>query len=164
VRFESLFSTTQSVDNQGHITASTNGLNDVIDHPTGFGLGANPATGVRNHTTNATNTENSYLGVGTELGDAAMFCFIGLYLALLVELRRRSHEPGEAAKLAGASWLAGCGLLVGGLFLPIWPDFPVALTYWGLAGFATMKPAIDAEPYDALESPDQADLLTKISR
>ncbi|MBV9486101.1 MAG: O-antigen ligase family protein [Frankiaceae bacterium] len=158
----------QTEDNQQHITRTTNGFNSLLRHPAGFGLGANPATGVRSQTANATNTENSYLGVGSELGAAGMLCFIGFYVATLVELRRRAQGESETAKLAGASWLAGFGLLVGGLFLPIWISFPVALTFWGLAGLGLARPAADDDELSSglphtVATPRQSETATPVS-
>lgn len=138
-RFDQLFGSHQTTDEQGHVSSSTNGFHDLLHHPAGFGLGANPATGARSSTGNVTDTENSYLTVSSELGVAGMLCFIGMYLALLSKLSRARSLPGEVGRLASASWLAGCGLLVGGFFLPIWLDFAAALTFWGLAGVATAR-------------------------
>jgi hypothetical protein len=156
-RFDSLFSTTQDADNQSHKTASLAGLNQVIQHPVGRGLGANPATGLRNHTSNATVSEDSYLQVGTELGLWGMLTFIGLYIAMLVRLRRRASQPGEYGDLAAGCWLAGCGLLIGGLFLHVWISLPLSLSFWGLAGLAIghtrpppPSPSLVREPHAAL--------------
>lgn len=138
-RFDSLIGNSHDTDNQNHISASRAGLNEVLHHPEGRGLGANPATGLRNQTTNVVVTENSYLQVGTELGAVAMLLFIGMYIALLARLRRIARRDDESGRLAAACWLAGSGLFVGGFFLQIWPAFAVSLTFWGLAGIATAK-------------------------
>jgi O-antigen ligase len=124
---------------QGNSTAvhennSRVAFESVVTHPLGRGLGANPATGLRNNTSNVIDAEDSYLQVGTELGLAAMLAFVGMYLSLLWQLRKAARIPGEHGRLAGAMWMVGGGLFVGGFFLHIWISLPIGLTFWGLAG------------------------------
>ncbi len=149
-RFTSIFSSSSSADdNQSHIQRTWAGFNDVVAHPAGRGLGANPGSGVRFHTTNALISENSYLQVGTELGVAGMVLFILMYLALLRELWRRARDPGPGGELPAAMFAAAGGLLVGSFFIHVWTSFPVALAFWGLSGVvapARVEPAPDAVP------------------
>jgi hypothetical protein len=134
-RFDSLFGgNATGEDNQDHYQATRSGFDEVFAHPTGRGLGANPGTGERFHTTILTVTENSYLQVGTELGVGGMVVFVLMYLAALRELWRRSRDPGDGGELAAALLAAGGGLLIGGLFLQIWIEIPISLTFWGLVG------------------------------
>lgn len=149
-RFEGIFTastpTYGGIDDAEHKQRTLSALNDVIHHPVGKGLGANPATGQRNLTSNLTYTENAYLQIGTEVGAAAMLLFVGMYLALLVRLRRVANLGGEFGSLAGGCWLAGCALFVGGFFLPVWLSLPVSMTFWGLAGLAAGVPVVDSPP------------------
>ncbi|HVT20081.1 MAG TPA: O-antigen ligase family protein [Mycobacteriales bacterium] len=135
-RFASAFAGSSNADNQIHQQRSESALKLVLHHPAGQGLGANPATGLRNDTSNAVTSENSYLQVGTELGVHSMIVFVLMYLVLLFTLRARSKIRDEAGGMAGGAWLAGAGLFVAGFFLHVWTSIPVSLTYWGLAGVA----------------------------
>lgn len=155
-RLASAFSgTSQNVDNQTHAQRSESAYHLVLHHPAGEGLGANPATGARDQTSNSVKSENSYLQVGTELGIAGMLAFVAMYLALLYKLRWRSRFHDEAGGLAGASWLAGMGLFVGGFFLHVWINYPVSLTYWGLAGISLAVPPPAPSPQPAAALPGQ---------
>ncbi|HVY08733.1 MAG TPA: O-antigen ligase family protein [Mycobacteriales bacterium] len=133
-RFASIFNSSSTEDNQTHSKLSRQGWTEVLSQPVGLGLGANPATGHRFHTSNSTTTENSYLQVGTELGLGGMGLFIFMYLSVLRELWRRRWAAGAEGDLAVALFAAGCGFAVGGLFLQIWNNFPVSLPFWGLIG------------------------------
>ncbi len=124
----------QNTDNQEHLTASTDAFSAVLHHPAGYGLGANPVTGLRFDSSIARTSENSYLQVGTELGVAAMLLFIAMFLLLLARLRRVWTGDDDPSGLGGGMWLAGWALAFGGMFLHVWTSFPVALTFWGLAG------------------------------
>jgi hypothetical protein len=42
-------------------------------------------------------------------------------------------------------WLAGWGLFITGMFLHVWTSFPVALTFWGIAGAAIGPPLTPEE-------------------
>jgi hypothetical protein len=154
-RFASIFSSSSSDDNQEHIARTRAGFNTVIAHPVGSGLGANPGTGVRYHTTNVTIPESSYLQVGIELGLAGMVAFVLMFLGMLYEVWRRARDPGPDGELPAAVFAAGGGLLVGGLFLHIWTSFPVALAFWGMCGavLAATDSARAAQPPDPREEP-----------
>jgi hypothetical protein len=153
-RFSDIGST-NNTDNQHHTSATIGGITDIVIHPQGRGLGANPVTGQRYGTSNSTDTENSYLQVGTELGLAGMIAFIGMYLSLLTRLWRRARAPGARGHLAAASWLAGGGLLVGGLFLQVWDSFSLSLTFFGLAGIALYRYDEERAPNPSSEPPPE---------
>jgi hypothetical protein len=135
-RFESIWTHSDSADNQSHVDRSRSGFHSVFDHPGGKGLGANPATGLRYGTGNfnGLSAENAYLTVGIELGIAGMVAFITMCLLLLRALLRAARGPTDARPAAAAMWLAGGGLMIGGLFLQVWASLPVSMTFWGLAG------------------------------
>ena len=133
-RFATLFNGSHDKDNKVHSENSRAGLHSVLTHPAGKGLGANPATGQRFGTSNFTDTENSYLQVGTEIGAAGMLAFVAMYLALLWDLLGKARKKSQEGELPTALLAAGIGLFVGGFFLQIWISFPVALTFWGLSG------------------------------
>jgi hypothetical protein len=78
-------------------------------------------------------SEDAYLQVGNEIGIIAMVLFMLLLLSLAGHLRR---APPNDVVAPNALFAATCGLIVGGLFLHVWLDYPTALTLWGIAGVA----------------------------
>jgi O-antigen ligase len=137
-RFSNVFNTNNS-DSVGHVSATIGGTTKVAEHPTGLGLGANPATGNRFGTSNSSDTENSYLQVGTELGVAGMVFFIGMYISMLRLLWQRSRQRTPLGNLAAGAWLAAWALFIGGLFLQAWDSFEGPLTFAALTGAALYK-------------------------
>ncbi|HVY09136.1 MAG TPA: O-antigen ligase family protein [Mycobacteriales bacterium] len=144
-RFSTTFQTSGSPDNLRHEIALRSSASKIIHDPLGAGLGSNPATGQRFGTSTVTFSENSYLQVGVELGAAGMIAFVGAYLALLARLRNEAKRRTDRSSVAGGMWLAGWGLFITGMFLHVWTSFPVALTFWGIAGAAIGPPLTPEE-------------------
>ena len=128
-----------------HRASSFAALNAVVAQPFGRGLGANPVTGGRFDVDTRITAENAYLQVGAEVGLLAMALFVCMLLLLLARLRDRALCSHATSDLAGALWLAGWGLAVGGFFLHVWLSLPTALTFWGLAGAALGRVEPDAQ-------------------
>jgi len=140
--------TTADNSSAGHLSRFSVGLQTLAHHPLGQGLGTGAGTGQRYHLLNTTIPENAYLQVGDEVGILPMTMFIALTLTMLGYLRRaarRSNEP-----LVTAAWAAGTGLAIGGLFLQTWLAFPVAWTFWGIAGAAV---GLAGRSHDPIEQP-----------
>lgn len=146
----------QSSDNQEHLTALQDSVENILRQPQGLGLGANPATGLRFGTSIARTSENAYLQVGIELGAAAMLLFVAMLLLLLGQLRRVWTGRRDPTGLGAGVWLAGWGLALGGMFLHVWLGIATALTFWGLAGAVLgSQCAVDGESVGAVTDPDQ---------
>jgi hypothetical protein len=130
-----------------HTTATGHALHVALHQPLGLGLGADPASGEQQGSTNAVTAEDAYLQVSIELGWLGLVLFVGLYAGGLRELRQRSR--GGPPPVAAAVLAAGVGLAVGGLFLHVWLDFQTSLTFWPLAGAACALErdrAVEASP------------------
>lgn len=154
LRFGNVFNVSSNSDNQGHLAAVQQSLRLITSHPAGLGLGANPVTGQLYTTSNLTISEDAYLQVGTELGIAAMLCFILMIWFLLRTLIRtaRSATSSVRGSLAGGMWLAGVALAIGGLTLHVWTSLAVSLTFWSLCGVALSQP-LASDSAAAIESP-----------
>jgi O-antigen ligase len=115
-----------------HVDSLRNGVDSVVAHPFGQGLGTSAGVGQRFQVQDATVTENYYLQVGVEVGILGLGIFVALTLAML----RRLNRAAKAVPDLGISAVRGAavGLAVGAFFLHTWNDFGVAWTLWGLAG------------------------------
>ena len=132
-RATSAFSGDQSA--AGHRSASLEALSSIVHEPLGRGLGTNPVTGQRFHVARQLDSENAYLQVGTELGLLAMLVFVGMFVSLLLALRRRARAE-DGIGIASPMLAAGVGLGLVGFFLHVWLDLATALVFWSLAGVA----------------------------
>ena len=124
------------VSAQGHLDAVRAGFETLVHHPAGLGLGTQPGIGERFSVRGTVTAEDYYLGLGDEAGVQSVVLFVGVYVLLLLELRRRSRSPGAVGSFSGAIWAAGWGLAAGALFLHVWLDVTLALSFWALAAFA----------------------------
>jgi hypothetical protein len=121
------------------VAAHSNSLGDSIsslrDNPLGQGLGTGPAVGAARFQVQQVVAENAYLQVGNEMGVVTMTVFVVLLIAVLRRLRARDGTlPHDV--LRAAAWQAGVALAIGGLFLHVWINIPVAWIWWGGAGLA----------------------------
>jgi O-antigen ligase len=115
-----------------HVDSFKKGVDAVIAHPIGQGLGTSAGVGQRFQVQGTTITENYYLQVGVEMGIMALVIFVALTLAMLRRLNRAAKAQPDLGIAAVRG--AAVGLAVGALFLHTWIDFAVAWTLWGLAG------------------------------
>ena len=121
---------------QAHVTALRAGFDTAVAHPLGLGLGSQPGIGSRFSVAGTVTAEDYYLGLADEVGVVAALLFVATFLLLLRELRRRSRSPGSVGSFAGALWAAAVGLAVGAVFLHVWLDVTLALSFWGVAAVA----------------------------
>jgi O-Antigen ligase len=124
------------VSARAHVTAFRAGMDTIVQHPLGLGLGSQPGIGSRFGVNGTVTAEDYYLGLGDEVGLLSALLFIGVVVLVLVELRRRARAPGAVGSFAGAVWAAGVGLAIGALFLHIWLDIALSLSFWGVAALA----------------------------
>lgn len=134
--------------NQGHLTASRRGLQDVLRRPFGSGPGtAGPASLYNLHP--ARIAENYYLQIGQEVGVIG----IGLFVAINVLVGRQLlRQPSLLARILFASLL---GISIVNLLSHAWTDDTLCYVWWGLAGIALAVPAVK-NPETLQESPGAA--------
>jgi O-antigen ligase len=135
------------VSAQAHVTAFRAGVDAIVQHPLGRGLGTQPGIGSRFGVNGTVTAEDYYLGLGDEVGVVSGVLFIAVVVLLLVELRRRARASGAVGSFAGAVWAAGMGLAVGALFLHIWLDVALSLSFWGVAALASHDRWLAVEPH-----------------
>lgn len=110
-----------------HFVAWTEGINQMLAHPLGLGLGsAGPAS---YRTLTPIIPESWYLQVGVELG----FIGLALFIAVLVAIAKKLHTADPAIL---ASFL---GVLAIAFFLHTLEDSAVSLTLFTLIGLALTK-------------------------
>ena len=123
-------------DATDHVSSTTSGLRNLASHPLGLGIGTAPGVGNRFNVSGQLTAENAYLQVGDELGVPELVIFVALLFLIVRRLSRAEAGDDEAAPLARGLRLAAVALAVGGLFLHVWLDFGLAITFWGGAGLA----------------------------
>lgn len=74
--------------------------------------------------------ENQFLMIIFETGLLGFGAFISLFVMVLWQIKKRQASTW----LSPAIYLSGLGLALIALFLPVFVDYTVALTWWGLAG------------------------------
>lgn len=103
----------------------------ILHEPIGKGSGyTNYGGRIGQESSYIGSTENSYLQVGLELG----WIGIALFVSLLYYTHKACKSFPKKHRLVFISLLS-CILMVG-LFIPIWTDEVVSLTWWGLFGVA----------------------------
>jgi hypothetical protein len=122
--------------NEGHISALTTSMHDVVRQPFGDGPGtAGPAsqhnTGHRERI-----AENYYVQVAQETGWLGLALLVCIFVLVAWELYLRL--PGSCLALVLFASLAG--LAVVNLLGHAWTDDSVAFVWWGLAGIALAVP------------------------
>lgn len=108
-----------------HFSYKLGGLQHLGSHPLGTGPGSAGAVGAALQDGPYINTESAYLDIAAQYGWVGLSLVIGLLGATAAILKSR---PGSRVALAGL-----IGLLVGGLFIPIFSNLPVTM----LAGLLT---------------------------
>jgi len=121
---------------QDHITSFRVGVQTLVHHPLGQGLGTSPGIAQRFDLGGRVTSENYYLQVGDELGMHTMLAFVALTVLLLRRLKQAAHRPAPPFDTASAVRAAAVALAIGAFLLHIWQDFSVALTFWAIAGAA----------------------------
>jgi hypothetical protein len=123
-------STGASVDsNQGHVTSLQEGVNLMVHHPLGAGIGSTGSASL--YGTQPLIIENQYLFIAHEAGwlGLALFVFVSVLVLRGLWYRR-------ADWLAIGVFASGIALALVGLLLPVWVDDTVSVIWWGLAAVA----------------------------
>jgi hypothetical protein len=123
-------------DATDHVSSTTRGLQSLVAHPLGLGIGTAPGVGNRFNVSGQLTAEDAYLQVGDELGVAELVLFVALLFLVVRRLGRAQTADDDSAPLARGLRLAALALVVGGFFLHVWLDFSLAISLWGGAGLA----------------------------
>jgi len=119
-----------SVDsNEGHVSSLTDALAADLTHPLGTGVGSTGSASLL--TAHPVTIENQYLFDAHEAGWLALVLLVVIYVYLFRQLWRRRADWLSLGVFAG-----GIGLLVVGLFLPVWVDDTVSIIWWGITAVA----------------------------
>jgi hypothetical protein len=116
-----------------HVTEIRRGIEALVRHPLGSGLGTGAGTGTRLGAAGSLIADNTVIGVGNELGVVTMVVFVGVLLVVLARLHA-AKDGGDP--LGRAMWGAMVGLTVAGMFHHVFTDYAVAWTAWSGAGLA----------------------------
>lgn len=110
-----------------HWSSTMSGIERVVKDPVGCGAGcAGPASFYGNQ---PKISENYFVQIAEEFGVVGLAAW--LLIAFLVMKKLWQRRADDSAKLLLASFI---GLSVIGLWLHVWADDPVSLTWWLLAG------------------------------
>lgn len=110
-----------------HAAAIANGVDQVVSNPLGCGPGcAGPAS---YYGDSPIISENYYLQIAEETGVVGLSLWLGVVCVVGVRLWRQ-----RADRLALALLVSLLGLSFIGLWLHVWADDPLSLTWWILAG------------------------------
>lgn len=109
-----------------HWAATMAGVDRVLDNPLGCGAGcAGPASFYGNH---PQISENYYVQVAETYGVAGLVIWLTVFGLVMYRLWR--HDE----KLSTVLFAVGAAYAVIGLWLHVWSDDPLSLTWWCLAG------------------------------
>lgn len=121
--------TGQRNSNEGHIDSLEKGLNQALSQPLGTGPGSTGSASLLSDKPQI--IENQYLFVAHETGWIGLALFMVISIWVLVLLWRNRSDW-----LCLGLFASGIGLMVIGLFLPVWADDTVSLLWWGLSAAA----------------------------
>lgn len=113
----------------GHLESLQYGVEMAADAPMGAGIGSAGSASL--HDDNPVIIENQFLFMAHESGWIGLALQVALLAWVLVLLWR-----GRADWLCLGVGMAGVGLIVVGVLLPVWADDVVGLYWWGMAGLA----------------------------
>lgn len=136
---------------RSHLTNLRDGLETVVRHPQGYGLG-NAGAIARRSDVRLRAGESNYTELGAEVGLVGVLLFVGWSLALLAALLREARALPEHARWA-AAWLAAAlaAVLVLGVQTDAFGVPWLAYTLWFLAGsvLAPFKAGLPTPSADA---------------
>ncbi len=120
---------------QAHLSALSQGLQQVSSQPFGEGAGTSGPGSVYNHRLPARIPENYFLEVGEESGWLGLILFIGINGLLGWMLYKRRNSPFALTLLASL-----IGITFVNLLTLAWTDDTLSYIWWGLAGLAMVLP------------------------
>lgn len=110
-----------------HWLATSGGIQRVLVNPLGCGAGcAGPASYYGEH---ARISENYYVQIAEEVGTSGLILWIGTVVIVAQRLWQQRRDYLARSLLAA---LAGISVI--GLWLHVWSDDPLSLTWWMVAG------------------------------
>jgi hypothetical protein len=130
---------------KSHLTNLRDGLDKVVRHPQGYGLG-NAGAIARRKDIDLQAGESNYAELGVEVGLAGMLLFVGWSVALLLALLRAARRGTPSLRWAAAGLAAAlAAVLALGLQTDAFGVPWLAYTVWFLAG-SLLIPAAAAVP------------------
>ena len=120
---------------QAHLSALTQGVDQLIKYPFGLGAGTSGPASVYNHDHHPRITENYYLEIGEESGWLGMLLFLAITVGVACLLWQRRDSPLALTLLAAFVGIAFINLLT-----LAWTDDTLCYIWWGLAGAALALP------------------------
>jgi len=114
------------------ITQYQKDIKNIVAHPSGNGLGTASLAG-RVNGKGVVVSENYYLQIGRESGIIGLVLFLGILIYLYKDLKTLN---GTTRSVLIASFFA---LSIASLFIPVWADEVVAITWWLFAGLVLGK-------------------------
>lgn len=115
----------------GHLQAFTLGLEQMLTHPLGLGLGtAGPASF---HSATPLIPENWYLQIGIELGFVGLILFCALMASIAQKLYIQGNQK-SAHNYSGTLFASFIALAVMAFFLHIYEDAPTNVSFFLLVG------------------------------
>jgi O-antigen ligase len=120
---------------QAHLSAVTQGADQLIKYPFGLGAGTSGPASVYNHDHRARITENYYLEIGEESGWPGIILFLAIIISVAYLLWQRRDSPLALTLLAAFVGIAFINLLT-----LAWTDDTLCYIWWGLAGAALALP------------------------
>lgn len=112
-----------------HLIETTSGVWRVMTHPLGCGVGCSGPASLYGE--EAKVSENYYVQIAEEVGIVGLGLWLAIFGSVMVQLWQQRRD-----ELARVLFASGCGLAVIGLFLHVWADDPLSITWWVLAGLA----------------------------
>ena len=112
--------------NQGHIDSVETGIARTFHEPFGAGIGSTGSASL--FSDDPVIIENQFLFIAHESGWLGLVVFVVLMGIVFSRLWRQRADWRALAVLA-----SGIGMLVVGIFLPVWVDDTVSIVWWGCA-------------------------------
>ncbi len=121
--------------NQGHASALSNGLHDLLHDPLGYGPGTAGPASVYNTRHPARIAENYFIQIGQETGWIGLALFLAINIMVGLKLWQRRTNP-----LAIGLLVALIGISFVNLLSHAWADDTLAYLWWGLAAVVCATP------------------------
>lgn len=131
-------SVSRTTSNGAHLSATTDGIKDVLHQPLGDGPGTAGPASVYNGQHPARIAEDYYVQIAQETGWLGLALFLSIVLLVAIELYEQAGtSPLNLVLLASLFGLSFVGLLSHN-----WADDTLAYVWWGLAGIALARPVV----------------------